>query len=171
MGLGIPVIPNLSTRCLDQENKIKILIRRAGPNYLEGLRKVKAASDKLGLGIKVGCRVSKSPAFWILFVESFLFSKSSWSHLDISWHSWTRSDMWVVSSQFAFFLRKVYGPETHITAIIPMALGLVEPLPEPDLSAPAGPPAWTWEHQKLSISFYLSLSQSISIIIPDVPQN
>ena len=37
--------------CL-QEHKIKILIRRAGPNYLEGLRKVKAASDKLGLGIK-----------------------------------------------------------------------------------------------------------------------
>lgn len=36
-----------------QEHKIKILIRRAGPNYLEGLRKVKAASDKLGLGIKV----------------------------------------------------------------------------------------------------------------------
>ena len=69
-----------------KENKIKILIRRAGPNYLEGLRKVKAASDKLGLGIKV------------------------------------------------------YGPETHITAIIPMALGLVDPLPEPDLSAPAGPP-------------------------------
>ena len=57
-----------------KENKIKILIRRAGPNYLEGLRKVKAASDKLGLGIKV------------------------------------------------------YGPETHITAIIPMALGLVDPL-------------------------------------------
>ena len=72
-----------------KENKIKILIRRAGPNYLEGLRKVKAASDKLGLGIKV------------------------------------------------------YGPETHITANIPMALGLVDPLPEPDLSAPAGPPAWT----------------------------
>ncbi|CAJ1351846.1 unnamed protein product, partial [Effrenium voratum] len=36
-----------------KEHNIKILIRRAGPNYLEGLRKVKAASDKLGLGIKV----------------------------------------------------------------------------------------------------------------------
>eukprot|EP00931_Biecheleriopsis_adriatica_P071923 TRINITY_DN458_c0_g1_i10.p1 TRINITY_DN458_c0_g1~~TRINITY_DN458_c0_g1_i10.p1 ORF type:complete len:1110 (+),score=297.79 TRINITY_DN458_c0_g1_i10:64-3330(+) len=69
-----------------KENKIKILIRRAGPNYIEGLRKVKAASDKLGLGIKV------------------------------------------------------YGPETHITAIIPMALGLIDPLPEPDLSAACGPP-------------------------------
>eukprot|EP00435_Cladocopium_sp_Y103_P007395 s713_g2.t1 len=77
---------NLQRQMRYGENKIKILIRRAGPNYLEGLRKVKAASDKLGLGIKV------------------------------------------------------YGPETHITAIIPMALGLVEPLPEPDLSAPAGPP-------------------------------
>ncbi|CAE7899149.1 ACLY, partial [Symbiodinium microadriaticum] len=70
----------------DLEHKIKILIRRAGPNYLEGLRKVKAASDKLGLGIKV------------------------------------------------------YGPETHITAVIPMALGKIDPLPEPDLSAPCGPP-------------------------------
>mmetsp|Transcript_31995 Transcript_31995/g.62981 ORF Transcript_31995/g.62981 Transcript_31995/m.62981 type:complete len:1085 (+) Transcript_31995:61-3315(+) len=69
-----------------KEHKIKIWIRRAGPNYLEGLRKVKAAGEKLGLGLKV------------------------------------------------------YGPETHITAVIPMALGLSEPLPEPDLSAPCGPP-------------------------------
>merc|ERR1719428_418407 len=69
-----------------KEHNIKIWIRRAGPNYLEGLRKVKAASDKLGLGLKV------------------------------------------------------YGPETHITAIIPMALGLKPELPEPDLSAACGPP-------------------------------
>merc|ERR1719414_1239648 len=69
-----------------KEHKIKIWIRRAGPNYVEGLRKVKAASDKLGLGLKV------------------------------------------------------YGPETHITAIIPMALGLRPVLPEPDLSEACGPP-------------------------------
>merc|ERR1711971_479171 len=70
-----------------KEHKLKIWIRRAGPNYLEGLRKVKAASDRLGLGIKV------------------------------------------------------YGPETHITAVIPMALGLSPELPEPDFSGgPAGPP-------------------------------
>eukprot|EP00933_Yihiella_yeosuensis_P057700 TRINITY_DN576_c0_g1_i1.p1 TRINITY_DN576_c0_g1~~TRINITY_DN576_c0_g1_i1.p1 ORF type:complete len:1086 (-),score=273.12 TRINITY_DN576_c0_g1_i1:240-3497(-) len=69
-----------------KENNIKIWIRRAGPNYLEGLRKVRAASDKLGLDIKV------------------------------------------------------YGPETHITAIIPMALGLEPCIPEPDLSQAAGPP-------------------------------
>lgn len=69
-----------------KEHKIKIWIRRAGPNYVEGLRKVKAASDKLGLGLKV------------------------------------------------------YGPETHITAIIPMALGLKPALPEPDLSEACGPP-------------------------------
>mmetsp|Transcript_115199 Transcript_115199/g.372313 ORF Transcript_115199/g.372313 Transcript_115199/m.372313 type:complete len:1083 (-) Transcript_115199:242-3490(-) len=69
-----------------KEHKIKIMIRRAGPNYLEGLRKVKAASDKLGLGIKI------------------------------------------------------YGPETHITAIIPMALGITETIPEPDLSQACGPP-------------------------------
>merc|ERR1712127_415671 len=31
-----------------KEHKIQIWIRRAGPNYVEGLRKVKAASDKLG---------------------------------------------------------------------------------------------------------------------------
>merc|ERR1719229_1415843 len=69
-----------------KEHKIQIWIRRAGPNYLEGLRKVKAASDRLGLGLKV------------------------------------------------------YGPETHITAVIPMALGLLAPLPEPDLSQACGPP-------------------------------
>merc|ERR1719243_308054 len=70
-----------------KEHQIKIWIRRAGPNYLEGLRKVKAAGDRLGLGLKV------------------------------------------------------YGPETHITAIVPMSLGLQDVLPEPDLSGPAGPPA------------------------------
>eukprot|EP00931_Biecheleriopsis_adriatica_P117840 TRINITY_DN9331_c0_g2_i1.p1 TRINITY_DN9331_c0_g2~~TRINITY_DN9331_c0_g2_i1.p1 ORF type:complete len:1112 (+),score=281.15 TRINITY_DN9331_c0_g2_i1:71-3337(+) len=69
-----------------KENKIQIWCRRAGPNYLEGLRKLKAASDKLGLGIKV------------------------------------------------------YGPETHITAIIPMALGKKPVLPEPDLSGGPAPP-------------------------------
>merc|ERR1719428_2416410 len=69
-----------------KEHKIKIWIRRAGPNYLEGLKKVKVASDKLGLGIKV------------------------------------------------------YGPETHITAVIPMALGLQAELPMPDLSAGSAPP-------------------------------
>ncbi|CAK0872001.1 unnamed protein product [Prorocentrum cordatum] len=69
-----------------KEHNIKIWIRRAGPNYVEGLRKVKVASEKLGLGIKV------------------------------------------------------YGPETHITAIIPMALGLKEVQEEPDLSASCGPP-------------------------------
>jgi ATP citrate (pro-S)-lyase len=72
-----------------KEHNIKIWIRRAGPNYVEGLRKVKVASDKLGLGIKV------------------------------------------------------YGPETHITAIIPMALGLKEVQQEPDLSASCGPPVRT----------------------------
>merc|ERR1719436_1672832 len=69
-----------------KENNIKIWIRRAGPNYLEGLRKVKAASDKLGLGLRV------------------------------------------------------YGPETHITAVIPMALGLQPVIPEPALDQPCGPP-------------------------------
>jgi ATP citrate (pro-S)-lyase len=70
-----------------KEHNIKIWIRRAGPNYLEGLRKVKAASDRLGLGVKV------------------------------------------------------YGPETHITAVIPMALGISAEVPEPDLnSGPCPPP-------------------------------
>mmetsp|Transcript_37166 Transcript_37166/g.87117 ORF Transcript_37166/g.87117 Transcript_37166/m.87117 type:complete len:1089 (+) Transcript_37166:59-3325(+) len=69
-----------------KEHKISIWIRRAGPNYLEGLRKMKAASDRLGLGIKL------------------------------------------------------YGPETHITAIIPMALGVIAPLPEADLTQAAPPP-------------------------------
>lgn len=69
-----------------KENNIQIWCRRAGPNYLEGLKKLKIASDRLGLGIKV------------------------------------------------------YGPETHITAIIPMALGLQKTLEEPDLSGGPAPP-------------------------------
>jgi len=69
-----------------KEHNIKIWVRRAGPNYLEGLRKLKAVSDKLGIGVKV------------------------------------------------------YGPETHITAVVPMALGLQAPLPEPDLNAGSAPP-------------------------------
>jgi len=72
-----------------KSHNIKIWIRRAGPNYLEGLKKMKVASDKLGLGVKL------------------------------------------------------YGPETHITAVIPMALGLIQPLPEADLSQPAPPPVRT----------------------------
>ncbi|CAK9075820.1 unnamed protein product [Durusdinium trenchii] len=69
-----------------KEHKIHIWCRRAGPNYLEGLKKLKVASQKLGLGVKV------------------------------------------------------YGPETHITAVVPMALGLKEALPEPDLNAGPAPP-------------------------------
>jgi len=69
-----------------KDNDIKIWIRRAGPNYLDGLRKVKRAGVKLGL------------------------------------------------------FMKVYGPETHITAVIPMALGLQPELPEADLTVNAAPP-------------------------------
>mmetsp|Transcript_55763 Transcript_55763/g.103149 ORF Transcript_55763/g.103149 Transcript_55763/m.103149 type:complete len:1088 (-) Transcript_55763:158-3421(-) len=76
-----------------KSHNIKIWIRRAGPNYLEGLKKMKVASDKLGLGVKL------------------------------------------------------YGPETHITAVIPMALGIITPLPEADLSAPAPPPV----HQPIKV--------------------
>eukprot|EP00604_Paraphysomonas_vestita_P003441 CAMPEP_0174820190 /NCGR_PEP_ID=MMETSP1107-20130205/3872_1 /TAXON_ID=36770 /ORGANISM="Paraphysomonas vestita, Strain GFlagA" /LENGTH=822 /DNA_ID=CAMNT_0016035063 /DNA_START=902 /DNA_END=3370 /DNA_ORIENTATION=- len=52
------------------ENKISIWVRRAGPNYQEGLRNMRQTSDELGLNI----------------------------HL--------------------------YGPETHMTAVVPLALGL-----------------------------------------------
>lgn len=69
-----------------KDHNISIWIRRAGPNYIDGLRKVKAVGVQLGLKLKV------------------------------------------------------YGPETHITAIVPMSLGLQDVLPEPDLSEPAGPP-------------------------------
>mmetsp|Transcript_42461 Transcript_42461/g.92638 ORF Transcript_42461/g.92638 Transcript_42461/m.92638 type:complete len:1108 (+) Transcript_42461:49-3372(+) len=60
---------------------IKIWVRRAGPNYQEGLRLIKSAGVQLGLPIRV------------------------------------------------------YGPETHISAVVPMALGCAEILPEPDLNA------------------------------------
>ena len=45
-----------------------------GPNYLEGLRKVKAASDKLGLGIKAAgaaLECQNLMTFWILSLKAF----------------------------------------------------------------------------------------------------
>eukprot|EP00439_Symbiodinium_sp_Y106_P023439 s1249_g2.t2 len=44
-----------------KEHKIHIWCRRAGPNYLEGLKKLKVASDKLGLGVKVGSSTVWTP--------------------------------------------------------------------------------------------------------------
>jgi len=69
-----------------KEHNVSIWVRRAGPNYIEGLRKIRACGNRLGLNMKV------------------------------------------------------YGPETHVTAIVPMSLGLQATLDEPDLSAPAPPP-------------------------------
>lgn len=54
-------------------NKVSIWIRRAGPNYQEGLQMMRECSNKTGLDIKI------------------------------------------------------YGPETHITAVVPLALGLGDP--------------------------------------------
>jgi ATP citrate (pro-S)-lyase len=53
--------------------KVKIFVRRAGPNYQEGLQMMRECSNKTGLDIKI------------------------------------------------------YGPETHITAVVPLALGLAKP--------------------------------------------
>lgn len=64
-----------------KSNNISIWIRRAGPNYQEGLKNIKACGDKNGLKMRV------------------------------------------------------YGPETHITSVIPMALGLLEVQPEFDPEA------------------------------------
>jgi len=61
-------------------NNISIWVRRAGPNYLEGLRKIKSCGTEHGLSLKV------------------------------------------------------YGPETHITAVVGMGLGVLEHLPEVDLT-------------------------------------
>eukprot|EP00397_Hematodinium_sp_SG-2012_P001222 GEMP01001223.1.p1 GENE.GEMP01001223.1~~GEMP01001223.1.p1 ORF type:complete len:1110 (+),score=290.64 GEMP01001223.1:109-3438(+) len=61
-------------------HNVHIWVRRAGPNYQEGLRKIKAAAIELGLPMHV------------------------------------------------------YGPETHMTAVVSMGLGLSEALPEPDLN-------------------------------------
>jgi succinyl-CoA synthetase beta subunit len=36
-----------------QENKIKIYVRRGGPNYQEGLRQMRALGAKLGVPIEV----------------------------------------------------------------------------------------------------------------------
>lgn len=62
-------------------HKVRIWVRRAGPNFQEGLRKIKAAGCELGLPIHV------------------------------------------------------YGPETHMTAIISMSLGISEVLPELSLDS------------------------------------
>lgn len=64
-----------------KEHKVSFWVRRAGLNFLEGLRKIKTAVKALDIPIKV------------------------------------------------------YGPETHMTAVIPMALGLMDVLAEPDLDA------------------------------------
>ena len=69
------------------EQWIKSVTMCAGPNQVEGWRKVKAASDKLGLGLTT------------------------------------------------------YGSETHVAAVIPTALDISDPLPEPDPSTSLGPPA------------------------------
>ncbi|CAM9520580.1 unnamed protein product [Ectocarpus sp. 13 AM-2016] len=55
-----------------RDGNISIWVRRAGPNYQEGLRKIRETGESIGVPIRV------------------------------------------------------YGPETHITAVVPMALGLVD---------------------------------------------
>lgn len=63
------------------ENKVDIWIRRAGPNYQEGLKNMRITADELGLPV----------------------------HL--------------------------YGPETHITAVVPLALGLRDASDYPEFDA------------------------------------
>jgi ATP citrate (pro-S)-lyase len=63
------------------ENNVEIWVRRAGPNYQEGLKNMRHTADKLGLRI----------------------------HL--------------------------YGPETHMTAVVPLALGLRDPSAYPEFDA------------------------------------
>eukprot|EP01031_Cornospumella_fuschlensis_P038444 gene38444-46724_t len=63
------------------ENKVQIWVRRAGPNYQEGLKNMRITADELGLPM----------------------------HL--------------------------YGPETHITAVVPLALGLRDPKDYPEFDA------------------------------------
>jgi len=69
-----------------KEHKVTIWVRRAGPNYKEGLRNIKAAARELDL-----------PMY-------------------------------------------VYGPETHMTSVVSMGLGLIEPREEPDLFSADGQP-------------------------------
>jgi len=63
------------------ENKVDIWIRRAGPNYQEGLKNMRKTADELGLPVRL------------------------------------------------------YGPETHITAVVPLALGLRDPIDYPEFDA------------------------------------
>lgn len=63
------------------ENKVEIWVRRAGPNYQEGLKNMRITADELGLPV----------------------------HL--------------------------YGPETHITAVVPLALGLRDATDYPEFDA------------------------------------
>ncbi len=62
-------------------HKVSIWVRRAGPNYQEGLKNMRLTSDQLGLSIKL------------------------------------------------------YGPETHITAIVPLALGLRDTADYPEFDS------------------------------------
>lgn len=63
--------------------QVQIWVRRAGPNYQEGLRMMRACADSTGLPIHV------------------------------------------------------YGPETHVTAIVPLALGLAKMDDFPEFDDPA----------------------------------
>lgn len=63
------------------EHKVDIWVRRAGPNYQEGLRNMRNTANELGLPIRL------------------------------------------------------YGPETHITAVVPLALGLRDPAEYPEFDA------------------------------------
>jgi ATP citrate (pro-S)-lyase len=63
------------------ENKVDIWIRRAGPNYQEGLKNMRKTADELGLPVRL------------------------------------------------------YGPETHMTAVVPLALGLRDPIDYPEFDA------------------------------------
>ena len=64
-------------------NKVSIWVRRAGPNYQQGLQMLRECSDETGLDIKI------------------------------------------------------YGPETHITAVVPLALGLEDPKNFPQFDDPS----------------------------------
>lgn len=72
-----------------KQHHVKLWIRRAGPNYQEGLQMMRECSNQTGLDIKI------------------------------------------------------YGPETHITAVVPLALGLekIEEFPEFDDEAHTNKPA------------------------------
>lgn len=89
-----------------QEHKVRVFVRRGGPNYQEGLKAMRLLGETLGIEIQV------------YVLSSSFFGPKRKTDASRSFDS--------------------FGPESHITAIVPLALGITKatgPIHVPELDA------------------------------------